>query len=169
MVVSAPRDGLPETALGGVSVRLKGGPLRYATRPTVATCRMVGESLSVCIHEGTRTALVTHPYGGLITFWNLDAGALVGALDLPHARGVTLTLDQRYFAVSYGPAASLLLIETSPLRPVLERDPGARRFSRIARVHLVGLTRGACKTSSQRAPPSSGSSSSRKTVTAYAR
>ena len=129
VVVSAPRDGLPETALGGVSVRLKGGPLRYATRPTVATSRMVGESLSVCIHEGTRTALVTHPYGGLITFWNLDAGALVGALDLPHARGVTLTLDQRYFAVSYGPAASLLLIETSPLRPVLERDPGARRFS----------------------------------------
>lgn len=129
VVLSAPRDGLPETALGGVSVRRKGGPLRYATQPEAATRRMVGESLSVCIHEGTRTALATHPYGGLITFWNLDTGALFGALDLPHARGVTLTLDQRYFAVSFGPAASLLLIEASPLRPVMERDPGTRRFS----------------------------------------
>lgn len=129
VVVSAPRDGLPESALGGVSVRVKGGPLRYATQPAAATRRMVGESLSVCIHEGTRTALVTHPFGGLITFWSLDTGALFGALDLPHPRGVTLTLDERYFAVSYGPAASLLLIETSPLRPVLERDPGTRRFS----------------------------------------
>ncbi|MFS8064869.1 MAG: DUF1513 domain-containing protein [Byssovorax sp.] len=129
VLASAPRDGLPEAALGGVSVRRKGGPLLYATQPAAATGRMIGESLSVCIHEGTRTALVTHPYGGLITFWNLDTGALFAAFDLPHARGVTLTLDERYFAVSYGLSAGLLLIETAPLRPVLERDPGARRFS----------------------------------------
>ena len=129
IVVSAPRDGLPDTALGGVSLRSKGGPLRYATEPAAVTSRMIGESLSVAIHAPSRTALCTHPYGHLITFWNLDTGALFGALDLPNARGVTLTLDQRYFAVSYGPAASLLLIETAPLRPVLDRDPGTRRFS----------------------------------------
>jgi hypothetical protein len=128
VLLSAPRDGLPESDLGGVSVRRKGGPLRYATQPAEATRRMVGESLSVCIHEPTRTALATHPYGGLITFWNLDTGALTCALDMPHPRGVTLTLDERYFAVSFGPAASLLLIETSPLRPVMELDPGTRRF-----------------------------------------
>jgi hypothetical protein len=128
VVVSAPRDGLPETALGGVSLRSKGGALRYVTQPAAATSRMIGESLSVAIHEKTRTALATHPFGGLITFWNLDTGALFGAFDLPNARGVTLTLDQRYFVVSFGATASLLFFETQPLKPVLDRERGARMF-----------------------------------------
>lgn len=129
IVVSAPRDGLPETDLGGVSLRAKGGALRYASDPAAVTRRMTGESLSVAIHERARIAVATHPYGGLVTFWNLDTRALFGALDLPNARGVTLTLDQRYFAISFGPAASLLLVEAEPLRPVTARDPGTRRFS----------------------------------------
>jgi len=128
VLVSAPRDGLPTSALGGVSIRPKGGELRYARRPEAATGRMIGESLSVCIHERSRVALATHPFGGLITFWNIDSGSLLAAFDLPNARGVTLTLDQRYFAVSFGPKASLMLIETSPLAPVLDRDHGARQF-----------------------------------------
>ena len=41
---------------------------------------------------------------------------------------MTLTLDRKYFAVSFGDAASLILIETKPLRPVVKNDYGARRF-----------------------------------------
>lgn len=129
LVVSAPRDGLPESALGGVSVRRKGGPLRYVQEPAAATGRMVGESLSVCIHERTRTAVATHPYGDLISFWNLDTGALFATFGLPSPRGVTLTLDERWFVVSFGPAASLLLLSTQPLAPVKDPDPATRRFS----------------------------------------
>jgi hypothetical protein len=129
IVVSAPRDGLPEGERGGVSLRVRGRPLRHAKVPESIARRMLGESLSVCIHARTRIAVATHPYGHLLTFWNLDTGALTAAFDLANPRGVTLTLDERYFAVSFGQAASLLLIETSPLRPVRERDPGARRFS----------------------------------------
>lgn len=128
VVVSAPRDGLPEMALGGVSLRPRGGKLGYATEPRAATSRMHGESLSVAIDERTRTALCTHPYGGLITFWNLDTGKLFAALDVPNARGVTLTLDGRYWVVAFGDTAGLLFIETSPLEPLTDRPPGTRRF-----------------------------------------
>lgn len=128
IVVSAPRDGLPDDALGGVSVRLPGGALRRASDPHVVTGRMKGESLSLCIHEPSRTALATHPYGNFISFWNLDTGALFAAFDLPNPRGATLTLDGRRFAVSFGPLASLMLIEASPLKPLLDRPYGARQF-----------------------------------------
>lgn len=130
VVISAPRDGLPEGDVGGVSLRLRERPIRTAREPSAVTSRMKGESLSLCIHDETRTALVTHPFGNFISFWNLDKGALFAALDLPNARGVTLTHDRRYFAVSFGPTASLQLIETKPLRPVpaSERPPIARVF-----------------------------------------
>lgn len=128
VVVSAPRDGLPDDDCGGVSLRAVGGALRYASAPEPIRQRMIGETLSVCVHAPTRTVVATHPHGHLLTFWNLDTGGLAAAFDLLNPRGVALTLDERYFAVSFGPSASLLLIETSPLRPVRERDPGARRF-----------------------------------------
>lgn len=128
VVVSAPRDGLPESELGGVSLRLGGGPLRYAKKPEAAVKRMVGESLSVCIHERAKIAIATHPYGDLLTFWNLATGALFASIDLPGPRGVTCTLDGSVFAISFGPAASLLLLQASPLKPLNQDDPGARRF-----------------------------------------
>lgn len=128
VVVSAPRDGLPATEVGGVSICSRGGKLRYTREPAEVVKRMVGESLSVAIHAKSRVALATHPYGHMITFWNLDSGELFGMLNLPNARGVTLTLDERYFVVSHGPAASLLLLEAQPLRAVPERAPGTRRF-----------------------------------------
>ncbi|APR76039.1 putative exported protein [Minicystis rosea] len=42
VLVSAPRDGLPTNALGGVSIRPKGGQLRYAQRPQAVTGRHDG-------------------------------------------------------------------------------------------------------------------------------
>jgi hypothetical protein len=128
-VVSAPRDGLPElTSTGGVTLRARGKPWVHMDKPKELTSRLVGESLSVVIHPTTRVAVATHPYAHLVTFWSLDAGKLVGAMELPHARGVTITLDGRQYAISYGEAASLLLVDAKTLTPLRDREPGTRRF-----------------------------------------
>lgn len=127
-LVSAPRDGLAEDALGGVSLRLRGGALKRAAEPSQVMSRMKGESLSICIHDETRTAVATHPYGNFISFWNLDTGALFAAFDVPNPRGVTLTLDRKRFALSFGPAGNLMFIDTRPLKPIPDANPTARRF-----------------------------------------
>jgi uncharacterized protein len=127
--VSAPRDGLPaETSLGGVSLRRRGQPWVHMVAPSVVTSRLVGESLSVAIHGPSRTVVATHPDGGLITFWSFDQGGLIGRLELPGPRGVTVTLDQRLYAVSYGTDARLLLIETHPIRVLSDRQLGPGMF-----------------------------------------
>ena len=129
VVVSAPRDGLPpDTSLGGVSIRRPGGSLAYVREPAAVASRMVGESLSVCIHEPSRTALTTHPYGNLVTFWNIDRGVLLAALDVPYPRGATLTRDGSRFVVSFGTTGGLVLFETAPLRLANGPLPGIGRF-----------------------------------------
>ena len=129
-VVSAPRDGLPgDTGLGGVSLRSRDKAVRSVGDPAAVTRRMTGEALSVCLHEGTQVALATHPYGHLVSYWNLATGSLIAVLDMPHPRGVTLTLDGRWFVLSFAAAAGLLLVvEASTLRPLTGRAPGTRRF-----------------------------------------
>ena len=121
-VVSAPRDGLPaSTSRGGVSLRQRGGPWMPLSPPEAVASRFVGESLSVAIHTPSRAVLATHPDGGLVTFWSLDSLALAGSLEVPLPRGVTLTLDERVFVVSYGEDARLLLIEAQTLRVMADR------------------------------------------------
>ncbi len=129
VVVSAPRDGLGERAAGGVSIRRLGRPFTFIREPNAVTERMVGESLSVCIHEGSRTALTTHPYGNLVTVWNLDHGVIYAAFDLAHARGVTLTLDARQFVVSFGARGGLLAFEAHPFKLASVELPKEGLFS----------------------------------------
>jgi hypothetical protein len=120
--VSAPRDGLPaETSLGGVTLRRRGQPWVHLVEPNVVTSRLVGESLSVAIHGPSRTVVATHPDGDLITFWGFDRGELIGSLELPGPRGVTVTLDQQLYAVSYGNDARMLLIQARPIRTLSDR------------------------------------------------
>ena len=53
-VVSAPRDGLDELAEpGGLSLFKPGAPLSQVREPSSVVSRMLGESLSVCIHDAT--------------------------------------------------------------------------------------------------------------------
>lgn len=128
-VVSAPRDGLAEqTEPGGLSLGTGGAPMSHVRQPPDVVSRMLGESLSVCIHPGTRLVAVTNPYGNLLSFWSLDGG-LVEARELPNVRGVALTLDRRSYVVSFGPAAGLGLLDAASREPVVERDPGRGRFS----------------------------------------
>lgn len=113
-VVSAPRDGLDgETSLGGLSLRRAGtsGVLQRMSEPKATTARMIGESLSVAIHEGTGMVAATHPYGHLLTLWSLSESKLLRVFEMKSARGVTLTLDGRYFVVSHGLGGSLAMID----------------------------------------------------------
>ncbi|NUP07726.1 MAG: DUF1513 domain-containing protein [Polyangiaceae bacterium] len=128
-LVSAPRDGLPETtSLGGVSLRRRGSRLEKRRAPLEVTNRFIGESLSVCAHEPSRTVFATHPYGNVATLWSMDTGAILAAVDIESPRGVTLTLDGRYFAVSAGAKAALLLFEASPFRLARDNDSTLGRF-----------------------------------------
>jgi len=118
VVVSAPRKGLTERDLGAVSLRRGRGPLRTMADPPEVAARMTGEALSVEIHEPAGVAAVTHPLGAMVTFWSLARHELVKSLELPRARGVTLTRDGRHFLVSYGTSAELALIDPQTLELV---------------------------------------------------
>lgn len=130
-VVSAPRDGLPETSLGGLSLRGpgSGGTAERAREPRDVTDRMTGESLSVAIHEPTRTVLATHPYGDLFTLWSLDERRLLRAFELEAPRGVTLTLDGRFFALSHGKDGALSLVDPEARELVKDKRRSLGRFT----------------------------------------
>lgn len=122
-LVAAARGAKIGDGLGAVSFRPFGGVLRSMAEPAAVTGRMRGEALSVAIHEPSGTVGVTSPFGGLVTFWNLERGELLHAQDLAYPRGIALSLDGSRFVVSYGRACSLVEIATDSLLPI----PGSRR------------------------------------------
>jgi uncharacterized protein len=130
-VVSAPRDGLPgATSLGGLSLRHGArGSLERMQEPRDVTARMVGESLSVAIHESTGIVAATHPYGSVLTLWNLAQRRMLRSFDLVSARGVTVTLDGRYFAVSHGLNGSLSLLDPATMELVAGETMEVGRFT----------------------------------------
>jgi hypothetical protein len=137
VLLSAPREGMPaSTSLGCISLSRRGEEWTHISPPETVASRLAGEALSVAVHEPSRTALATHPDGDLITFWNLDGRTFAGSLDLPCPRGVAITLDQRFYAVSYGIDARLILIDTRALRPL-----GSCQLARgaLAGAHLYVL------------------------------
>lgn len=127
--VSAPRDGLPaKGSLGGVALRTRASRPMAMDAPGTVTSRLVGESLSVAIHPAARLAVATHPEADLVTFWSLDAGALATTLELPQPRGVTITLDGKFFVVSYGSDARVVFIEARHLCAVTGHRLGTGIF-----------------------------------------
>jgi hypothetical protein len=86
---------------------------------------MLGETLSVAIHEPTRTVGATSPTGNLVTFWNLDSGELVRMLRVPNPRGIALTLDGEAFVVNFGAIPRAARVDATSLAPV--DAPGNQR------------------------------------------
>ncbi len=129
-VVSAPRAGLPEeSSQGGVSLRPAGGALASVAEPADVTQRMLGESLSVCIHEPSDIALVTNPRGNLVTFWHVRDRRLAGTYEVRSPRGVTLTRDGSAFVLACGAKAEIVLLSTSTHEPLSGRDYGTALLS----------------------------------------
>ncbi|MFO0675038.1 MAG: DUF1513 domain-containing protein [Polyangiaceae bacterium] len=116
VVVSAPRDGLPETtSLGGVTMRVGNGKPQRMKPPAQVGERMKGETLSVCIHGGRRIALATNPHGDIVTVWDLDKQRLLTSIDLDFPRGVTLTEDLSTFVVTHGLDGRIAEIDVTTL------------------------------------------------------
>ena len=116
IVVSAPRAGLNEDKLGGISIQPAGKTMRSVTSPKKVVSNMKGEALSVAVYKDV--ALVTHPNGNMITFWSMKDRRLLNKIDLPGPRGVTLTRNEHYFVVSFSNNASVLLVDTKSLEIV---------------------------------------------------
>ena len=126
-VASAPRDGLPElTSTGGVSFGTRGGKLTTMKKPAATVRRMLGEALSVAVHEPSSIAAVTHPAGDMVTFWDFSSQRLVKSWDVRSPRGVVLSADGAFFVVTHGDEAPLSLVATATFE-VEPRRFGARR------------------------------------------
>jgi hypothetical protein len=138
VVVSAPRSGLTPKDLGAVSLRVGGGGLETVSEPAEIAARMVGEALSVEVHEPSGVAAVTHPDGGMVTWWSTASRALVKVMDRAKPRGVILSRDASRFFLSFGPAAELVEIDTSTLEPV-EGSGLSQTF--LSGSHLFNWTR----------------------------
>lgn len=123
VLVSAPREGTPpHTTIGGVSLGARGAEWTRMDAPEAVASRLVGEALSVALHRPSRTALATHPDGNLVTLWNLQERDFVESFALPGPRGVAVTLDERFYVVSYGMEARLLFVDAQSRRPVTGAD-----------------------------------------------
>ncbi len=115
---NARREGLPEDALGGMSVRVKDGKLTTFTKPEDVYKKMVGETLSLAFNEETRIVAATNPYGNIVTFWNIDTGELKRKIEVQNPRGIVLTLDNTYFVLSYQKDPVVALVDAKTCEPV---------------------------------------------------
>jgi hypothetical protein len=119
VAVSAPREGLPTTDRGGVTMRSGQGRFATVSKPEDVLARMIGESLSVCIDEPSSVVAVTNPDGNIVTFWDLKSDAFLKKLDLVTPRGLTKTLDGEQIVLSYGTGTLAFIdpkrLETSPV------------------------------------------------------
>ncbi len=117
-VVSAPREGLGTSDRGGISLRPADGELVTLQDPSEVTNLMLGETLSVAIHEATGTVAATNPLGHVVSFWNLDTGKLVKSLRIPNPRGVATSLNGREILVTFGDTAKISRLDAETLAAV---------------------------------------------------
>jgi hypothetical protein len=102
---------------GGISFFAPGGPVRTADDPIVS--RMKAETLSVAIHEPTMVVAATNPAGDIVTFWDFKTGKLLKAMtEYSWPRGISLTMDQRHFVLTYAHETHAVLIDARTLEPV---------------------------------------------------
>lgn len=121
-LVSAPREGMDKNApdfCGNISFYAPGGELRTASDPINA--RMKSETLSVAIHEPTMVVGATNPAGDLVTFWDFKTGKLVKSFDqFLKPRGLSVTLNRKYFVLTYDAQTHAILIDAATLNPLPE-------------------------------------------------
>jgi hypothetical protein len=135
--VSAPRDGIPQNKDGNANAGWLGAISFYdprsdklVTADDPIRAKMRGETLSVAIHEPSMIVAATNPTGDLITFWDFRTGKLVHSIsDYKLPRGISLTLDGNYFAVTHDPQTKLALIDAETFKPVQNADVGLTYIS----------------------------------------
>jgi hypothetical protein len=114
VVVSAPRLGLGETHLGGVSIRPKGETMQTIKKEAISQ-QIYGEALSVVIVPGKGIAAVTHPSSNMITLWSTKNRSLIKTLQIESPRGIALSADNSQLLISYGKNADLMQLAVDTL------------------------------------------------------
>ena len=81
---------------------------------------MLGEALGISIDSKNGVAAITHPDANLLTFWSLKNMQVIKAIGIENPRGITQTLDQKNFVISYGIKPAMAYISTKELTPLPE-------------------------------------------------
>ena len=100
---------------GGLTLRASGGKATRMTEPKDTTDKMLGETLSVVIHDELNVVGATNPAGNIVSFWNTKEGSFLKSFDLAEACGIALTLDKRYFVVTARQSYAVRLIRARDL------------------------------------------------------
>lgn len=118
--VSAPREGIPNgdpDYLGAISFY---DPAKDAvtTAQDPVRAKMKGETLSVAINEKTMIVGATNPAGNIVTFWDFRSGKLVRQYEeFKSPRGISMSLNGKYFVLTHDQATQLTLIDAETLEP----------------------------------------------------
>jgi hypothetical protein len=105
---------------GGLALRSGSGDAVVMSAPEDITKQMLGETLSVVIHDERGIVGATTPAGNIVTFWDVKQGKLLKSYNLAMARGIALTLDRKHFVVTYGAETSMVMIRADDLSIVEE-------------------------------------------------
>lgn len=121
IITSAPIDTENKTLAGGVSIRHHNSKtVSTMTEPAVVIKRMTGEALGIEIDERQNIAVITHPEANLLTFWSIKDKKMIKAFGFEKPRGVSQTLDRKYFVVSYGIKPAMVKISIKDLSPEID-------------------------------------------------
>jgi hypothetical protein len=139
-VVSAPRDGkIPERSRGGIALRSRDGALVSIREPREITDALLGETLSVAIHEPTGVVGATTPLANLVTFWRLADGTLVHKLRVPAPRGIALGVSGDEFVVSFGTPPRAARVDARTLAAIAVEGNRRGYLCRATGSHIVLL------------------------------
>ncbi len=120
IVASAPLESQNKTLPGGVSIRQYNKPVSTMTEPDVVIKRMTGEALSIEIDQQLAIAAITHPEANLLTFWSINDKKIIKAYGFENPRGISQSLDKKYFIVSYGNRPAMVKIAVKDLTPLAD-------------------------------------------------
>ena len=120
IIASAPLDIGNKSASGGISFHQLNDTTITMTEPDVVIRRMTGEALGIQINKKHQIAAITHPEANLLTFWSTKDKKIIKAFGFENPRGISQTLDQKNFVVSYGKKSAMALITIEDLSPQIE-------------------------------------------------
>lgn len=117
VIASAPIGADNNTRPGGVSIRNQNQSVNTMTEPGLVIKRMTGEALGIEINQQQKIAAITHPQANLLTFWSIAEEKIIKAFAIEKPRGISQTLDNKYFIVSYGERPAMAKVSSKDLQP----------------------------------------------------
>lgn len=117
VIASAPVNNENKALSGGVSIRRQNETVSTMKEPEVVIKRMTGEALGIEINQQLSIAAISHPQANLLSFWSIKDKKIIKAYGFDNPRGLSQTLDKKYFIVSYGEQPAMAKISSKDLEP----------------------------------------------------